>query len=84
MTAADIKAHIDPIRHEYADGRSLVLPALKYAQTEQGWLPPEALAAVAEATGYSPSTTASTLSRSASAWCPCASPSRACCAAATS
>lgn len=53
MTAADIKAHIDPIRHEYADGRSLVLPALKYAQTEQGWLPPEALAAVAEATGYS-------------------------------
>ncbi len=53
MTAADIKAHIDPIRHEYADSRSLVLPALKFAQTEHGWLPPDALAAVAEATGYS-------------------------------
>ncbi len=51
MTAADIKAHIDPIRHEYADSRSLVLPALKFAQTEHGWLPPDALAAVAEATG---------------------------------
>jgi NADH:ubiquinone oxidoreductase subunit E len=53
MTVADIRAHIDPIRHEFADPRSLVLPALKYAQTERGHLTEEDLAAVAEATGYS-------------------------------
>jgi NADH:ubiquinone oxidoreductase subunit E len=53
MTVADIRAHINPIRHEFADPRSLVLPALKYAQTERGHLTEEDLAAVAEATGYS-------------------------------
>lgn len=53
MTAADIATHIDPLRHEYGDPRSLILPALKYAQEESGWLPPEAMAAVAEATGFS-------------------------------
>ncbi len=53
MDAAQVRAHLDPIRHEYADPRSLVLPALKYAQTERGWLAPDDLAAVAEATGYS-------------------------------
>jgi NADH-quinone oxidoreductase subunit E len=54
MTAADIRAHIDPIRHEYADGKSLILPALKFAQTERGHLTRADLEAVAEATGYSP------------------------------
>ena len=53
MTAADVRAYIDPIRHEFADQRSLVLPALKFAQTERGHLTEEDLAAVAEATGYS-------------------------------
>lgn len=53
MNAAQVNAHIDPIRHEYADGKSLILPALKYAQTEKGHLAEEDLAAVAEATGYS-------------------------------
>jgi NADH:ubiquinone oxidoreductase subunit E len=53
MTAAQVRAHIDPIRHEFADPRSLVLPALKFAQTEKGHLTEEDLAAVAEATGYS-------------------------------
>jgi NADH:ubiquinone oxidoreductase subunit E len=53
VTAAQIRAHIDPIRHEFADPRSLVLPALKFAQTEKGHLTEEDLAAVAEATGYS-------------------------------
>ena len=53
MTVAKIRAHIDPIRHEFADSRSLVLPALKFAQTEKGHLTEEDLAAVAEATGYS-------------------------------
>lgn len=53
MTTAQVLAHIDPIRHEFADPRSLVLPALKFAQTEKGHLTEEDLAAVAEATGYS-------------------------------
>ncbi len=53
MTAAEVLAHIDPIRHEFADPRSLVLPALKFAQTRDGYLSEENLAAVAEATGYS-------------------------------
>jgi NADH:ubiquinone oxidoreductase subunit E len=53
MTAAQVRAHIDPIRHEFADSRSLVLPALKFAQTEKGHLTEADLAAVAEATGYS-------------------------------
>ncbi len=54
MNAADVSAHIEPIRHEYAEGRSLILPALKFAQTEKGHLTREDLAAVAEATGFSP------------------------------
>jgi NADH-quinone oxidoreductase subunit E len=54
MNAAEIAAHIEPIRHEYAEGRSLILPALKFAQTEKGHLTTEDLAAVAEATGFSP------------------------------
>jgi NADH-quinone oxidoreductase subunit E len=53
VTAAEIRAHIEPMRHEFADGRSLILPALKFAQTERGWLAREDLAAVAEATGLS-------------------------------
>ena len=53
MTAAEISAHIEPIRHEYAEGRSLILPALKFAQTEKGHLTREDVEAVAEATGFS-------------------------------
>ena len=53
MTAHEISEFLAPIRHEFADQRSLVLPALRFAQEEQGWLPQEAMAAVAEATGYS-------------------------------
>ena len=54
MTADEIRGHIDPIRHEYGDGKSLILPALKFAQTEKGHLTREDLEAVADATGYSP------------------------------
>jgi NADH:ubiquinone oxidoreductase subunit E len=54
LNAAEISAHIEPIRHEYAEGRSLILPALKFAQTEKGHLSTDDLAAVAEATGFSP------------------------------
>lgn len=52
MTPSEILAHIDPIRHEYAEARSLILPALKFAQTEKGHLTREDLEAVAEATGF--------------------------------
>ncbi len=54
MTVDEIRGHIEPIRHEYGDGKSLILPALKFAQTERGHLTREDLEAVAEATGYSP------------------------------
>jgi NADH-quinone oxidoreductase subunit E len=54
VNAAEIAAHIEPLRPEYAEARSLILPALKFAQTEKGHLTPDDLAAVAEATGFSP------------------------------
>ena len=53
MTAAEIAAHIEPLRPEYAEARSLILPALKFAQTEKGHLTPDDLAALGEATGFS-------------------------------
>ena len=40
MTAHEISEHLAPLRDQFADPRSLVLPALKYAQTDSGWLPP--------------------------------------------
>lgn len=54
MTPDEIRAHIDPIRDEFAEQRSLILPALKFAQTEKGHLTQEDLAAVAEAVELSP------------------------------
>jgi NADH-quinone oxidoreductase subunit E len=54
MTVDDIREHIDPMRPEFAQGRSLVLPALKFAQTEKGYLDQADLAAVAEAVGLTP------------------------------
>jgi NADH-quinone oxidoreductase subunit E len=53
MTAHEINEYLAPLRPQFADPRSLVLPALRYAQEEAGWLPPGAMAAVAEATGFS-------------------------------
>jgi NADH-quinone oxidoreductase subunit E len=50
LTADQIRAHIDAIRDEFAQERSLILPALKFAQTEKGYLTPDDLAAVGEAT----------------------------------
>lgn len=55
MTADEIRAHIEPRRHEFADPRSLVLPALKFAQRTRGYLSREDMDAVAEATGFSAS-----------------------------
>jgi NADH-quinone oxidoreductase subunit E len=54
VTADEIRAYIDPQRDEFAEERSLILPALKFAQTEKGHLTQEDLAAVAEATGLTP------------------------------
>jgi NADH-quinone oxidoreductase subunit E len=54
VTADQIRAHLDPIRDQFAEERSLVLPALKFAQTEKGHLTREDLVAVAEATDLTP------------------------------
>ena len=54
MTAEEIRAHLDPIREQFAEERSLVLPALKFAQTEKGHLSREDLEAVAVAVNLSP------------------------------
>jgi NADH-quinone oxidoreductase subunit E len=54
VTAAEIRAHIDPMRHEFAEQRSLILPALRFAQREKGYLTLEDLEAVAEATDLTP------------------------------
>ena len=45
---------VDAIRHRYPDARSLTLPALRFAQEEYGWLPPEALREVADVLDLTP------------------------------
>ena len=45
---------VDAIRDRYPDSRSLTLPALRFAQEEYGWLPPEALVEVAEVLDLTP------------------------------
>jgi NADH-quinone oxidoreductase subunit E len=54
VNADEIRAHIDPMRGEFAEERSLILPALKFAQTEKGFLTQADLAAVAEAVNLTP------------------------------
>ena len=54
MGPEEIRAHVDPMRDEFAEERSLVLPALKFAQTEKGYLTRSDLAAVAEAVHLTP------------------------------
>jgi len=54
VTAEQIRAYLDPFRDQFAEERSLVLPALKFAQTEKGHLTGEDLAAVAAATNLTP------------------------------
>jgi NADH-quinone oxidoreductase subunit E len=44
----DLATKVEAIAHRYPDKRSLTLPALRFAQEEHGWLPPEALREVAE------------------------------------
>jgi NADH-quinone oxidoreductase subunit E len=50
VTVDQIRAYLDPIRDQFAEERSLVLPALKFAQSEKGYLTREDLTAVAAAT----------------------------------
>lgn len=51
MTADRVNEYLAPLRDRYPESRALLLPALKYAQTEKGWLDLSDLEAVAEATG---------------------------------
>ena len=51
---SDLATKVDAIAHRYPDRRSLTLPALRFAQDEHGWLPPEALRAVAEVLDLTP------------------------------
>lgn len=54
MTADQIREHLAPLRDQFAQERSLVLPALKFAQGEKGHLDADDLAAVAEAVDLTP------------------------------
>ena len=49
-----LEAKVAAIAHRYPDKRSLTLPALRFAQEEHGWLPPEALREVAEVLDLTP------------------------------
>jgi len=49
-----LEAKVAAIRHRYPDTRSLTLPALRFAQEEYGWLPPEALREVADVLDLTP------------------------------
>jgi NADH-quinone oxidoreductase E subunit len=52
--SSTLAARVDAIRDRYPDSRSLALPALRFAQEEHGWLPPEALKEVAEVLDLTP------------------------------
>ncbi len=45
---------IQEVAAQYPDRRSAVLPALRLAQEQHGWLPPQAFREVADALGYTP------------------------------
>ena len=49
-----LAAKVDAIRDRYPDSRSLTLPALRFAQEEHGWLPPEAVREVADVLDLTP------------------------------
>ena len=52
MTA--LATAIRAVAQQYPDRRSALLPALRLAQEQYGWLSPEALVAVADALEYTP------------------------------
>ena len=49
-----LQAKIEKVAKQYPESRSAVLPALRLAQEEHGWLSREALEQVAEALGLTP------------------------------
>jgi NADH-quinone oxidoreductase subunit E len=55
MLAAQTRAEIERARGRYPLPRSAILPSLWAVQHELGWLPPEAMAEVAELLGLAPS-----------------------------
>jgi NADH-quinone oxidoreductase subunit E len=55
MLAAQTRAEIERARDRYPQPRSAILPSLWAVQHELGWLPPEAMAEVAEILGLAPS-----------------------------
>jgi NADH-quinone oxidoreductase subunit E len=52
--ARDLRTKVEAIADRYPDKRSLTLPALRFAQEEYGWLPPEALREVADVLDLTP------------------------------
>jgi NADH-quinone oxidoreductase subunit E len=50
----DLRTKVEAIAARYPDRRSLTLPALRFAQEEHGWLPPEALREVADVLDLTP------------------------------
>ncbi|HEX3606571.1 MAG TPA: NADH-quinone oxidoreductase subunit NuoE [Candidatus Dormibacteraeota bacterium] len=55
MLAAQTRAEIERARQRYPSPRSAILPSLWAVQNELSWLPPEAMAEVAELLGIVPS-----------------------------
>ena len=49
--SAETRARIEQLVATYPERRTALLPALKLAQTEAGWLPPEAIAEAADLVG---------------------------------
>ena len=49
-----LQAEIEKVAKQYPESRSAILPALRLAQEEYGWLSREALAQVGEALGLTP------------------------------
>ncbi|HEY7691051.1 MAG TPA: NADH-quinone oxidoreductase subunit NuoE [Gaiellaceae bacterium] len=50
----DLETKVQAIAAHYPDRRSLTLPALRFAQEEHGWLPPEAIREVADVLDLTP------------------------------
>jgi len=55
MLASETRARVERARERYPQPRSAILPALWAVQHELGWVPPEAMAEVAEILGLAPS-----------------------------
>ena len=54
MSADEFRAAVAEMRASYPNGRSAVLPALRLAQEEYGWLSPDVLREVADALETTP------------------------------